>query len=61
MNIDLEPISLPKLESLILHMRTTKDLASLVFYIDNIFGAFETNEEQYICLSDHFFPCMVWS
>ena len=41
--------------------KIAKNSASLVFYMDNIFGAFNTYQEQYIFLYDYFFPQMVWS
>lgn len=41
--------------------KTSEDIASITFYIDNIFEAFKTYEKQLIFLYDYFFPCMVWS
>ena len=41
--------------------KTARNSASPVFYMDNIFGAFNTYQEQYISLREHFFPRMVWS
>ena len=61
MNIFLEPIFSPKLELLLLHTKTSKDSALLAFYMDDIFGAFKTYQEQYVFLREHFFLCMVLS
>lgn len=41
--------------------KTAKNFVSLIFYIDNIFGAFNTYQKQFIFLYDYFFPCIVWS
>ncbi len=41
-NIIFGPILSPQPETSLLHGRTAKDTASLVFYMNNIFGAFET-------------------
>ena len=61
MNIVLRLIPTPQPEPSLLHGRTTKESTSLAFYMDDIFGAFKTHQEQYIFLRDHFFPRMVWS
>ena len=59
MNIVLGPIPTPQPELLLIHRKTTRDSAPFAFYIDDIFGAFKTHQEQYIFLRDHFFPRMV--
>ena len=41
--------------------KITKNSTSPVFYMDDIFGAFNIYPEQYIFLYDHFFMPMVWS
>ena len=45
MNIVFRPILIPQPEPSLLHARTTKKFISLAFYIDGIFGAFETHQE----------------
>ena len=42
MNILLGLISSPKPEPSLLHVKTSKDFASLAFYINDIFRAFKT-------------------
>ena len=59
MNIILGPILFPQPEPLLLHSKTTKDSASLAFYMDDIYGAFKTYQKQYIFLHNHFFLHMV--
>lgn len=44
-NIILRHILLSQLEPSLLNKKTAKDLSSLAFYIDNIFGAFKTYQK----------------
>lgn len=61
MNIILGLILLSQPEFLLFYRKTAKNNTSVVFYIDNSFGAFKIYQEQYIFLRDHFFPYIVWS
>ena len=61
MNIVLGPIPTPQPETSLLHGKTYKDFAPFAFYMNDIFAAFKTHQEQYIFLHDHFYPRMVWS
>ena len=53
------PVSHPK--SLLFYGKTTKNIASFAFYMDDIFEVFKTYKKQLIFLHDYFFPRMVWS
>ena len=61
MNIIFRPIPLSQPETLLLHKKTAKNTALLVFYMNNIFRAFNTNQEQYIFLRNYLFQSIVWS
>lgn len=43
----------------LLYGNTAKNTLSLVFYMDDIYGAFKTHQKQYIFLCKQFFQCMV--
>ena len=60
-NIILGPIPALHSKLSLFYRKTAEDTASLVFYMDNIFGVFKIYKKQRIFLRDHFFLCMVWS
>lgn len=60
-NIVLGPIPSSQLKSLLFYRKIAKNTALFAFYIDDIFEAFKTYQEQYIFLRNHFFHCIVWS
>ena len=59
MNIILGPISILQIELSLLNKKTTQNFAIFAFYIDDIFEAFNTHQDQYIFLYDPFFPYIV--
>ena len=61
MNIVFGLIPISQSELLLLHRKTTKDSAPFLFYMNDIFGAFQTDQKKYIFLHDIYFPHMVWS
>ena len=61
MNIVLWLIPSPNPELSLFHAKTPNDSISLAFYMDGIFGAFKTYQEQYIFLHNYFFLCIIWS
>lgn len=54
-------ILLSQPEFLLFYGITDQDIASLIFYIDDIFRAFKTYQKEYIFLHNHFFLNMTWS
>ena len=61
MNIALGPIPAPKPEPSLLHSGIEHKPPDLAFYLDDIFGAHASWEEQYQFLEYHFFPRFLWS
>ena len=61
MNVALGAIPEPNGEPSLLTPDDEHGPTNLAFYIDDVFGAHTTWEEQFTFLRDHFFPRMLWS
>lgn len=61
MSISFGPILLSQPKPLLFYKKTAKNTASFAFYMDDIFEAFKTYQNQYIFLYDHFILHLVWS
>ena len=61
MNIVFDSISSSNAKSSLLHASKKTTFSDIFFYIDDIFEAQRTFEEQYIFLKNHFFFRVLWS